>query len=234
MRRKATVNAPKNTKIPHKWQQVMDLLQTKGVILTGDVEQIGIDRKQLQRWTNKGYLVRHQTGVYTLPIPHDHPEKRLLLAAAELLTKQAVVYLRSALLHYGVLEGPEPPRLQFAFPRNTFGMTEMRARFDCFRPMAHNLLVDLVVSDISGVPLRIHTLERCVVNLVRQHRVAYRYDGISAQEAEEHTVNTIRRAYLDKRFRIRRFLKVAQGLRSGKLGHLLEKALTGQKRWFRY
>lgn len=86
-------------------REAYDFIKKRGLVRPRDLEEQGVSRAQLTRWTNEGLLTRAARGLYALP-NQDFREHDTLVQVAKLVPDGIVCLLSALRLHGLTTQNP--------------------------------------------------------------------------------------------------------------------------------
>lgn len=181
-------------------EQVLEMVRTRGVVRAGDVKKAGYDRSTLRDLLREGAIVRDARGLYTLPETHWTLNHSLAVVARRM--PEAVICLLSALQFHDIgLEAPWEVWIAIAPHARAPKIDTVPLRV--FRPSGACAELGVEVHEIEGVPVRITSPEKTIVDCFK-----YR-----SQIGPTVAAEALREAIKDRKVRIGELSRYAEACR---------------------
>ncbi|MEO0447641.1 MAG: type IV toxin-antitoxin system AbiEi family antitoxin domain-containing protein [Verrucomicrobiota bacterium] len=149
----------------NKEAELLNLIQTRGLIRTSEAEDEGFARIHLSRLAEKGKIIRVSRGVYE-PAEPQHVSEHHSLAEVACAIPGAVVCLLSALVYHGI--GTQmPDRVWIAIAHGSRHPKISHPPIRVVKLSPHYLESGHATHHVDGVEVRITTPARTVVDCFR-------------------------------------------------------------------
>lgn len=155
-----------NAPLPSKRNKILAAAKEKGMLRPRDLASLGVDGTYLYRMAERGDLVRSARGLYHLP-EADITEHHGLAEAAKRMPRAVICLLSAARFHD--LGSETPSRIWLALPRGSERPRPGGLQFHLawFAPEALGPDMGIETHTLEGVPVRITSLARTLVDLFR-------------------------------------------------------------------